>query len=194
MSEVDALNHRTGNDKLLGSDWKNKMNLIISDRSITLPPKELEKVTVIDLSSLEIHGCVGCFGCWVKTPGKCVIRDDAVQVYPQIARSQRIIYISRVRYGGYDTPMKTMLERAIPVQQAFIRLFRGETHHVQRRVADKDAIIIAYGEISQEEQHVFSQLVARNAYNMNFSQYKILFVPEQEVDSAVEKVVMTWKR
>ena len=33
-----------------------------------------EAYRYVDLSSLKISNCVGCFGCWVKTPGKCVIR------------------------------------------------------------------------------------------------------------------------
>lgn len=41
--------------------------------------------------------------------------------------------------------MKTMLERAIPVQQAFIRVVDGETHHEQRAVVPKRATIVAYG-------------------------------------------------
>lgn len=64
--------------------------------------------------------------------------------------------------------MKTMLERAIPVQQAFIRVLDGETHHVQRAVAPKRAVILAYGTTSDEEREVFRALVARNAKNMNF--------------------------
>ena len=59
-----------------------------------------------------------------------MIRDDAVKVYPEIARSDTLLYVSRIKYGGYDTVMKTMLERAIPVQQSFIRLVDGETHHI----------------------------------------------------------------
>ena len=43
--------------------------------------------------------------------------------------------------------MKTMLERAIPIQQAFIRLVDGETHHFQRRVEPKEVAILAYGDI-----------------------------------------------
>ena len=89
---------------------------------------------MIDLSALRIAPCVGCFGCWTRTPGRCVIRDDAVQVYPKIAAARRVLYVSRLFCGGYDLPMKTMLERAIPIQQAFIRLVDGETHHFQRRV------------------------------------------------------------
>ena len=102
------------------------MNLILSDRHVALPPLEHTDVRFIDLSTRKISNCVGCFGCWTKTPGKCVIRDDAVQIYPLIAESRRVLYISKLKYGGYDTPMKTMLERAIPIQQAFIRLLTGK--------------------------------------------------------------------
>lgn len=100
------------------------MKLVVSDRPLRLPVGS-ESVRFIDLSSLRIANCVGCFGCWTKTPGRCVIRDDAVKVYPEIARSDTLLYVSRIKYGGYDTVMKTMLERAIPVQQAFIRLVDG---------------------------------------------------------------------
>ena len=33
------------------------------------------RVTQLDLRSLPLRYCVGCFGCWVKTPGECVSRD-----------------------------------------------------------------------------------------------------------------------
>lgn len=169
------------------------MNLILSDRHVALPPLEHTDVRFIDLSTRKISNCVGCFGCWTKTPGKCVIRDDAVQIYPLIAESRLVLYISKLKYGGYDTPMKTMLERAIPIQQAFIRLLHGETHHVQRRVVPKQATILAYGESSPQEQAIFRQLVARNAHNMNFETYQVLFVPEQDLEKAVQKEVLSWE-
>ena len=114
---------------------------------------------MIDLSALRIAPCVGCFGCWTRTPGRCVIRDDAVQIYPKIAAARRVLYVSRLFCGGCDLPMKTMLERAIPIQQAFIRLVDGETHHFQRRVEPKEAAILAYGDISPEEQQLFRRQI-----------------------------------
>ena len=134
------------------------MHLILSDRRIDLSTEDESTYNLIDLSELNITNCVGCFSCWVKTPGKCIIRDDAIKVYPKIAYSDKIIYVSKIKYGGYDTIMKTMLERSIPVQQAFIRLLHGETHHVQRNVALKHAVIIGYGNISDEEKNIFKLL------------------------------------
>ena len=146
------------------------------------------------MSACNIHRCTGCFGCWVKTPGKCVIRDDAVKIYPCIAQSDLVVYISRICYGGYDVPMKTMLERAIPVQMAFIRLVNGETHHVQRAVRPKNATILAYGDLAEEEKDIFRQLVARNASNMNFSTHEVLFAKEDQVERMVEKIVEKWEK
>lgn len=170
------------------------MKLILSDRPLHLPQNHCDDLTFIDLSQLNIANCVGCFGCWTRTPGKCVIRDDAVKVYPLIAASDRVLYVSHVKYGGYDTPMKTMLERAIPVQQAFIRLWHGETHHVQRRVVPKQAVIIGYGAHSAVEQDLFRRLVARNAHNMSFEQYRVVFAAEDTLEQTVEREVQTWEK
>nr|WP_300167739.1 NAD(P)H-dependent oxidoreductase [uncultured Flavonifractor sp.] len=170
------------------------MTLIVSDRHLEVPEIQRAAIELIDLSKLKITNCVGCFGCWTKTPGKCVIRDDAVQVYPRIAASDRLMYVSRVRYGSYDTIMKTMLERAIPTQQAFIRLHHGETHHFQRDVSPKEAIVVGYGDLSAEEQDIFRQLIARNANNMNFTQYRVVFAQEQDLEQTVRNEVLTWER
>ena len=167
------------------------MNLILSDRNFDLSV-DIPSTEFINLSNLKIANCIGCCGCWTKTPGKCVIRDDAVKVYPKIAASDRVLYISKVKYGSYDTPMKTMLERAIPVQQAFIRLLHGETHHVQRAVVPKRAAIIGYGDISDEEKEIFTQLVNRNASNMSFESVRVLFAREDTLEQTVRNEVLSW--
>ncbi len=168
------------------------MKLILSDKPLNISIENKE-IKYIDLSSLKITNCVGCFGCWTKTPGKCVIRDDATKVYPYIAKSDTLLYVSHVKYGCYDTIMKTMLERAIPIQQAFIRIHNGETHHIQRDVAPKKATIIAYGSLSKEEKVIFKELVSRNSHNMNFESYNIIFTSEENLQKTVQNEVAKWK-
>lgn len=87
-----------------------------------------------------------------------------------------------------------MLERAIPIQQAFIRIHQGETHHVQRNVIPKKAVIIAYGDIDDEEQDIFRELIARNARNMNFENYEIIFTSESMTDIMVTKILEQWEK
>ena len=167
------------------------LKLLISDHPLKKHPSGPE-YEYVDLSRLNISNCIGCFGCWVRTPGRCVIRDDATKVYPLIAASTHLIYVTRIRFGSYDIPMKTMLERAIPIQKAFIRLHNGETHHMQRNVAEKDAVIIAYGEIPPEEQEIFRRLVARNANNMLFQRWRVVFTAQSDLEAAVQREVRAW--
>lgn len=164
----------------------------MSDKPLNINIQNGNDTKYFDLSSLKIANCMGCFRCWTKTPGKCVIRDDATAVYPCIAKSNKVIYVSRLKYGGYDSVMKTMLERAIPIQQAFIRIHNDETHHVQRAVTPKQATIIAYGDIDEEERDIFRNLIARNASNMSFESYNIIFTTEAMLDDMVNKVIETW--
>ncbi len=168
------------------------MNLNLSDRALPVPEICRVSSEFFDLSQMRISHCLGCFGCWIRTPGRCVIRDDAVSIYPRIAASRKLLYVSRIWCGSYDLPMKTMLERAIPVQQAFIRLWRGETHHLQRNPLPKQALILGYGDISDEEKEIFRQLVSRNAHNMNFEQYRIVFTSEEKLETTFQKEAIAW--
>ena len=168
------------------------MTLILSDTAIEQEFPKSEDFEYIDLSTLDISNCIGCFGCWVKTPGKCVIRDDAVSIYPLIAKSDKIIYISRLFYGSYDITMKTLLERSIPIQKPFIRIYNGETHHEQRDVKEKDAVLIAYCSICQEEKDIFNKLIERNAKNMLFKSWKVVFSNEDELEKVIKDEVELW--
>ena len=168
------------------------MKLILTDTPLQDIDQKREDIRYFDLSACKIAHCVGCFGCWTKTPGKCVIRDDAPSIYPKIAASERILYISHIWCGGFDTPMKTLMERSIPVQQAFIRIYQGETHHVQRAVVPKEAVILAYGAETQEEQTLFKRLVERNAKNMSFFSWKIRFLSPETSQEAILEEVAQW--
>lgn len=168
------------------------MELILSDRPLSLPAAPQREY--IDLSQKKVTPCVGCFGCWVKTPGRCVIRDDAPQIYPLIARSHRVLYVSQVIFGSWAPRMKAMLERSLPIQQAFLRPHMGETHHVQRLVEEKEAVILAYGPENQEEKDLFCRLVERNRRNMNFKSYKVFFCREEEVQEAAMQEVLSWNK
>lgn len=169
------------------------MKLLLTDTPLPFEFPAGSENYLVDLSSQKISHCVGCFGCWVKTPGKCVIRDDATKIYPLIAKSKEVLYVSHVKYGSYDTPMKTMLERAIPVQQAFLRIHHGETHHVQREVKPKKATIIGYGELSEDEKEVFKQLIQRNVHNMSFETVTVRFCSKNQLVDTVKREVLLWE-
>ena len=79
------------------------MQLVLTDRPLPALPAR-PGLDVIDLSKLTIAPCVGCFGCWTRTPGRCVIRDDAVRVYPKIAAARRVLYVSRLSAAATTCP------------------------------------------------------------------------------------------
>lgn len=54
------------------------MNILIHDLDndlfVSLFPGTYKDVHIISDNG-SIQHCIGCFGCWIKTPGKCVLND-----------------------------------------------------------------------------------------------------------------------
>lgn len=49
---------------------------------------------------IHIQNCIGCFGCWVKTPGKCVIHDGFEDTGVLMSQCHELIFISKCYYGS----------------------------------------------------------------------------------------------
>jgi len=70
---------------------------------------------VVDISKLNIQGCNGCFSCWTKTPGKCVIKDDMTDILPKIIAADVIIWSFPLYSCGIPGKMKCFWDRQIPL-------------------------------------------------------------------------------
>lgn len=125
-------------------------------------------VDAFDLTAMDIKPCRGCFACWVKTPGLCFQRDAMDAILPRLARSEAVLWITPVAYGGYGYHLKKALDRSIPVLLPFFTVIGGEVHHPTRYDwHPRLAVIGVLPGPAPEAEAIFQRLVARNARNMH---------------------------
>jgi hypothetical protein len=124
------------------------------------------EVDPLILHEMEIRHCVGCFGCWVKTPGVCVINDAGRDVARAVIQSDLVIYLTPVTFGGYSSQLKKALDRSICLVTPFFTKVDGEIHHEPRY--ERYPRIMGVGVLPQadeESERIFTTLVGRNAIN-----------------------------
>jgi len=92
------------------------------------------QVDSLHLHEMDIAPCLGYFGCWVKTPGICVINDSGRAIPKKIVQSDLMIFLTPITFGGYSPELKKALDRSIPILLPFFKKVYGETHHVMEIV------------------------------------------------------------
>ena len=125
------------------------------------------EVDVAFLHDLQIADCTGCFHCWIKTPGVCVIDDDGRDIAMKLIQNDLVVYLTRVIFGGYSSELKKALDRKISNVLPFFMKINGEVHHKPRY--ERYPRLVAIGVLSrpeEESEKIFETLVSRNAINM----------------------------
>ncbi|OGG02098.1 MAG: hypothetical protein A3F83_15045 [Candidatus Glassbacteria bacterium RIFCSPLOWO2_12_FULL_58_11] len=89
-------------------------------------------VKSFELRAMNIGHCTGCWGCWVKTPGECVIRDDSQKVCRAAINSDLLLFASPVIMGFTSAVLKKISDRLIPLLHPYFEIDRGEIHHRKR--------------------------------------------------------------
>jgi multimeric flavodoxin WrbA len=87
------------------------------------------EVDLIHLRKLDIHACTGEFHCWVTHPGECYQKDDMQQLYPKIRQADILVFATPVYVDGIAGPLKTLLDRTIPLVKPFFELREGHCRH-----------------------------------------------------------------
>jgi multimeric flavodoxin WrbA len=90
------------------------------------------EVTSCTLRELHLHYCTGCFGCWVKIPGECVVADDSAQVRRSVINSDFTLLASPLRMGFPSALLKQTMDKLIPLIHPYAVVDHGEAHHLAR--------------------------------------------------------------
>ena len=125
------------------------------------------EVISIVLENKNLAYCTGCFGCWIQTPGECVIKDFEENVVRDMIHSDLIIYLTPIVFGGYSSILKKALDRQIGRVLPYFIKIDGEVHHSKRY--EKQQSLLSIGLLDKhdtEKEEIFKTLVARNAINM----------------------------
>lgn len=77
-------------------------------------------IDTVDVYKLNIRECLGCFGCWNKTPGKCVISDDMTEILQKILDSDVIIWSFPLYYYSIPSRLKMVMDRQLPMNLPFM--------------------------------------------------------------------------
>jgi multimeric flavodoxin WrbA len=126
------------------------------------------EITRHDLTTLEVPDCNGDFGCWTVTPGVCVQRGPHREVARDMIRSDLVVWLTPVTFGGYSSALKRHLDHCIPLVSPWFAKVGGETHHVARY--PRAPSLLAVGLLERADasgEAVFERLVRRNVLNLH---------------------------
>jgi len=141
--------------------------------------------TSLTLRDIDIAPCLGCFGCWIKTPGVCVIDDSMRDISKTAFQSDLIIFITRITFGGCSSEIKKILDRWISLVLPFFTKVKGEIHHMRRYTKHpKLAFMGALPYPDNESERIFEQLTERIAINSRapaFACGSLLYNDEEEI-------------
>jgi len=123
-----------------------------------------------------IRSCFGCFGCWVRTPGACVLKDGYQHMGEKLAACDELVLISRCVYGSYSPFVRNILERSISYLLPYFVKQNGETHHRNRYDHSFKLTVHFYGEaITDAERNTARELTAANAINLYAREVQVAF-------------------
>jgi hypothetical protein len=146
----------------------------------------LGDVQEFPLREIDIAPCLGCFFCWVRTPGECIQKRGGEAVTRAVINSDLVVFFTPVRYGGYGSVLKIAVDHLIPnISPNFARI-NGETHHQKRYPRYPDLFMVGVlpaglpPEQADQQQVSFVQLAARNALNFYPQRQAAVVLPAEQ--------------
>jgi len=130
------------------------------------------QVQTFALREIKLGHCIGCFGCWLETPGICVEADAGREIVQAIIRSKMTVLFTPVTFGGYSSELKKIVDRWIPLVLPYFGNYYGEIHHKPRYSSYPRLVAVGVQRHPDEgEANIFKVVVGRNAINFHAPSY-----------------------
>jgi len=139
---------------------KNKMNILIlngnsnsiSDKSIQFDKRLNElrhmlersgnSVKLIELRTKNINDCIGCYDCWLKTPGLCIWKDDMEDILINYVKADVFILASPVKMKFISSLTKRINDRMLPTVHPYLIMREDRMGHIMRYDNEPEKLLI----------------------------------------------------
>lgn len=111
---------------------RNGMTHILQKAFLEGAQKAGAQIEEVFLAKKDIKPCRGCFSCWIKTPGKCVIKDDQAELLEKCLWSDLLVLATPLYVDGMTAQCKTFVDRLIPLAHPEFILENDHCRHPQR--------------------------------------------------------------
>lgn len=102
------------------------------------------EIETLNIGSLNIKPCLGCFSCWSETPGECCIRDDMQGVINKILWADVVVWSFPLYYFGLPGSLKTLIDRQLPMSLPFMCTETESGGHPSRYdMSGKSTVVIS---------------------------------------------------
>jgi multimeric flavodoxin WrbA len=89
-------------------------------------------VTQIDLRGQRLGYCIGCWGCWVKTPGECISQDASLEMGRAVIHADFLLWAAPLKMGFPSELLKRALDKHLPLIHPYSVVDQSEAHHRKR--------------------------------------------------------------
>lgn len=126
------------------------------------------QVTVFDLREMDIKYCTGCFGCWVKKPGECVVTDASADIRRAVIHSDLVLFATPLKMGFVSALLKKTMDKLIPLIHPYFEVDQNEAHHRARyEHYPLVGLLLDKGVDSDDEDvAITTDIISRMALNM----------------------------
>ena len=115
---------------LNGSPKKKSDTFRLTEAFLRGMNREAHEVNVINVIDQDIGPCRGCFGCWQREDGHCVIQDDQNRILDLYRNADVIIWSFPLYCYGMPSHLKALLDRTIPlVKMKMVQEADGTVRH-----------------------------------------------------------------
>jgi len=145
------------------------------------------EIKVITVSKLNLLPCKGCFCCWRKTPGKCVIKDDMFQVIEDELWADIIIWSFPLYYYNIPGQLKNLIDRRLPMLLPFMTERKdgigSGSHPTRYDMSGKRYVLISTCGFYTADKN-YDSVISLFDYICGKSNYETIFCGQGELLSA----------
>lgn len=94
-------------------------------------------------NDLKIRPCRGDLTCLCRPSGTCIQSDDMDWLMPKVRDADVLVFASPLYVDGVNGPMKTLIDRLVPLLQIYIETRQGHSRHTPKDSKVRKIVLVS---------------------------------------------------